>query len=172
MVEQIAEGDLVFSFENPARIERFDDDTTHGMGHRMKRIDFIVTFQQETWLVEVKDPENRRIPAHRTQAELENFRKKMRSETLYRRELAPKLRETLIYLSLAHRAPTNRISYIAFIQITRLDAAMLLTAQEKLRRLCYMPGPHGADWPSHFNVLVLNMAHWNARLSPHSVRRP
>ena len=171
MLEECAEGDLVFSFDNPHSVVRFDDDNTHGMAHAMKRIDFIVTFAHRTWLIEVKDPESRNIPPHRTTAELENFRKKLDSETLYALELAPKLKDTLVYLALDHQAPRNDISYIAFVQVSSLDAAMLLTAQNKLKKLCYLPGPKGKGWSSKFNVIVLNMDAWNSKLAPHSVRR-
>lgn len=172
MIKEVDDGaDLIFSFHDPLAVQKFDDPTTHGMG-QMKRVDFIVAFDRQTWLIEAKDPENRRIPPLRTAAERASFRRKMHSGTLFRNELAPKLRETLVYLALSHRTPTNDILYIAFLQIARLDAAMLLTAQNKLRRLCYLPGPFGGNWASKFDVLVLNMDAWNTKLAPHSVRRP
>jgi len=171
MPAEINERDLTFTFRDALSVERFDDDTTHGMGHRMKRVDFVVAFPNETWLIEVKDPENRIIPAHLKQAQLDAFRKKMHSETLYGRELAPKLRDTLVYLSLAHRSPINKITFICVISIATLDAAMLLTALNKLERSCYLPGPFKRPWASNFSVLVLNMDAWNEKLHPHSVRR-
>jgi hypothetical protein len=155
MQTEISEKDLTFSFHDAVSVERFDDDGTHGMGHVMKRVDFVVIFLDKTWLIEVKDPENRNIPSHRVRAERESFRKKMRSETLYRRELAPKLKDTLIYLALAHRSPTNDIIYVSVLSVTRLDAAMLLTAQNKLKQLCYLPGPFKGPWASNFDVLVV-----------------
>jgi hypothetical protein len=174
MQTEIREGDLAFTFDDAVSVDRFDDERTHGMGHikSMKRVDFVVAFQHMTWLIEVKDPENRNIPSYRVTAERENFRRKMRSETLYRRELAPKLKDTLIYLALAHRSPTNDIIYVSVLSVTRLDAAMLLTAQNKLKQLCYLPGPFRRPWPSNFDVLVVNMAAWNTKLKPHSIRRP
>ena len=98
--------------------------------------------------------------------------RKLKSGTLYTRELAPKLKDTLIYLTLTHQAPANEIRYIVFIGLTRMDARSLETARNRLRRLCYYPGPHRQDWASKFDVIVLNLAAWNRILAPHSVRRP
>jgi hypothetical protein len=173
MRTEISDGaDLVFSFDAPFVPTLFDDDATHGMGHvKMKRVDFIVSSPDETWLIEVKDPENRIIPPHQTAIQRRNFRRKMHSGTLYSRELAPKLKDTLNYLVLAHRAPTNGIRYIVLIGLERLDAAMLVTAQDKLKRHCFLPGPFRAAWASNFDVAVLNLAAWNRILAPHTVRR-
>lgn len=170
-ISDTGRADLIFTFDAPFVPYLYDDDTTHGMYDRMKKVDFVVESPLQTWLVEVKDPENRNIPAHRVAAERANFRKKMRSGTLYNRELAPKLRDTLIYLTLAHRAPVNAIRYIVFIGLTKMDARTLLTAQRRMRSLCYHPGPFQKDWASKFDVVVLNMAAWNRLLAPHSVRR-
>jgi len=172
MPTDIDEGDLIFTFDNGFVPTRFDDDKTHGMGHvQMKKVDFIVHSPAQTWLIEVKDPENSKIPTVHAAANRESFRKKMRSGTLYSRELAPKFKDSLVYLALAHRAPTNEIRYVVFLGVARLDAAMLLTAQDKLKRLCFLPGPFQAPWASKFGVVVLNIAAWNRNLAPHSVRR-
>jgi hypothetical protein len=166
----IAESDLTFSFDNAVVVDRFDD-ARHGMTHVMKCVDFIVQFPNETWLIEVKDPESGQIAAGRTHVARESFRRKMRSGTLYTRELGPKLRDTLVYLCLSRRSPTNRIVYVVFIGLARLNSAMLLTARNNLKRRCYLPGPHGQAWPSNFDVVVANVAAWNASFHPHSVRR-
>jgi hypothetical protein len=174
MPVEIDERDLIFSFDSPLKVERFDDERTHGMGHlqaSMKRVDFIVTFPQQTWLIEVKDPENRTIPPHRAAAQRQRFRRRMYRGSLYSRELAPKLKDTLVYLTLAQRAPANEIRYVVLLGLARLDAAMLLTAQDKLRRLCFLPGPFQRDWPSRFAVMVFDIESWNRNLTPHSVRR-
>ncbi len=172
MPTEIDEGDLIFTFDDAFTPDRFDDDNTHGMGHvQMKRVDFIVQSALQTWLIEAKDPENSKIPAPHVAHNRNSFRKKMRSGTLYSRELAPKLKDTLVYLALAHRAPTNEIRYIVFLGLARLDAAMLLTVQDKLKRLCFLPGPFQAPWASQFDVVVVNMDSWNRKLAPHSVKR-
>jgi hypothetical protein len=164
--------DLVFSFEPPFAPTQFEDDATHGMGHpRMKRVDLLVTSPSETWLIEVKDPDNTKIPAAQVTRQRASFRKKMHSGTLYSRELAPKLNDTLVYLTLANRAPANRITYVVLLGLEKLDAPMLLTAQNKLRQLCFLPGPFMKPWPSGFDVIVVNIAAWNKHLIPHSVRR-
>ncbi len=77
MRREIAEGDLVFSFEDPFLPVRFDDDATHGMYDRMKKVDFIVASPQYTWLIEVKDPENRTIPTVRAAAQRHAFRNRL-----------------------------------------------------------------------------------------------
>jgi hypothetical protein len=163
--------DLIFSFNEPFIPRQFDDDNTHGMHHRMKRVDFIVHSPMQTWLVEVKDPENRGIPPGRQAVERASFRKKIRSGTLFTRELAPKFTDTLVYLTLSHRAPINEIRYIVFIGLTKLDARALETMTKRLKSQCYCPGPFGQEWASRFSVIVVNQAAWNRNFAPHSVRR-
>ena len=171
MPTEIDEKDLIFTFDDGFTPIRFDDDRTHGLSHVMKKIDFIVQSQLQTWLIEVKDPDNTKIPAAHVATNQASFRKKMRSGTLYSRELAPKLKDTLVYLALAHRVPTNEIRYLVFLGVAKLDAAMLLTAQDRLKKLCFLPGPFQKPWVSGFNVMVFNMESWNRNLAPHSVRR-
>lgn len=168
------EGDLIFSFDEDAQIERFDDDKTHGMNHYqkgMKRVDFVVTFPTVTWLIEVKDPENSNIPTAHKSNQKASFRNKMRSETLYRLELAPKLKDSLVYLVLANRAPEKSIKYICIIGIEKLDSAMLANMQDRMRKLCFLPGPHSRDWTSKFDVIVVNLSEWNQKITGSTVRR-
>ncbi len=68
-------------------------------------------------------------------------------------------------------APVRTFDQSVYIGLTRLDAAMLVTAQDRLKRFCFLPGPFRADWPSKFEVVVLNMDAWYRNLAPHSVRR-
>jgi len=171
MTQSISEQELEFTFEDPVLLVRFDDDATHGMSHVMKRVDFIVRFATVTFLIEVKDPDCQSVPAAVVAKQRASFRHKMRTGALYRRELLPKLRDTLVYLALSNRAPENRIKYIIVLGMAALTPATLLTAQEHLKRLCYLPGPFKADWPSEFEVIVVNLATWNSRLAPHSVMR-
>ena len=95
MPTEIDEGDLIFTFDDAFVPARFDDDRTHGMGHvQMKRVDFLVQSPLQTWLIEVKYPENSKIPAAYVASNRAAFRKNMKSGTLYTRELAPKLKDT------------------------------------------------------------------------------
>ena len=174
MTHEIEEGDLIFTFEGAVKVEKFDDDRTHGMNHLeagMKRVDFIVTFPTKTWLIEVKDPENTHIPIAHKKRQKASFRIKMRSETLYRRELAPKLKDSILYLALANRAPQSKFTYLCLIGIEKLDSAMLQAMEEKMRKLCCLPGPHRQEWASKFDVQVFNLTTWNEHIPGSTVRR-
>ena len=174
MPQEIEEGDLIFTFEGDARVEKFDEEQTHGMNHYergMKRVDFVVTFPNVTWFIEVKDPENTNIPLAHKSIQKAAFRKKMRSGTLYRNELAPKFKDSLIYLTLANRAPLAKIKYLCCIGLEKLDSAMLLNMQDRMRKLCFLPGPHRKEWVSNFDVVVFNLSSWNRLLERSSVRR-
>ncbi len=174
MPQEIEEGDLIFTFEGEAQVERFDEEQTHGMNHYalgMKRVDFVITFPNVTWLIEVKDPENTNIPITHKSRQKADFREKMRSGTLYRNELAPKLKDSLIYLTLANRAPWSKIKYLCCIGLHDLDSAMLLNMQDRMRKLCFYPGPHRKGWASEFDVIVANLSTWNEQIRKSTVRR-
>ena len=175
--QTVPEEDLELTFDTPIPVEHFDKDPAHGMSHAMKRVDYIVTHQTgDTWLIEIKDPENRRIEAKAGAAEAQRqgaaFAHKVDTGELFRDELFPKLRDTLVYLALANRAPQDRITYVVLIGIQALTGAELDAMQNTLTRLCYLPGPNKRPWPSEVRVVVCNVDAWNRLLAPHSVRRP
>ena len=170
MANEISEGNLILSFEGALSVERFDG-ASHGMSHVMKAVDFVVTFPSETWLVEVKDFNNPDIPPEHKAARATADYEKVRTEALYRDELAPKLRDTLIYLALANCAPANVIKYIVLIETPNFDSRMFQTGQDRLRTLCYLPGPRPHGWASSFDIVVANFDQWNKRMHPHSIRR-
>jgi len=171
MQSDIREGELVFSFQDARSLDKFDDVNTHGMAHAMKAVDFLAAFGPSTWLMEVKDPEDSGIPPEHANKERVRFLSELQSKKLVNDVLAPKLRDTLVYLALAHRAPTNRILYIAVIAVAELDSALLLAATEALKAKCYLPGPFKQLWASNFDVVVVNLESFNRAFEPHSVTR-
>jgi hypothetical protein len=172
VLSELEEGDLIFSFDAPAPAIRFDNQATHGIGHGMKRVDFIVEEANNTLLIEVKDPENRRIPPGRATIVRQKFRRSLRSGSFFRSQIVPKLKDTLTYLALSHRAPVGDITYVVVVALSRpSDAALRQTGLEILKKLCHMPGPHGRPWASNFNVVLLDIAAFNRHLYPHNVRR-
>ena len=59
--QQWREADLYFDFSGAIRADKFDG-PRHGLSHCMKSVDFVVEWQHQLWLIEVKDPENGSIP--------------------------------------------------------------------------------------------------------------
>ncbi|MFZ4506423.1 MAG: hypothetical protein ACOYON_01845 [Fimbriimonas sp.] len=156
----IAEGDLRFEFAPPFVVARFDD-----WGHERqswKKVDFIVRGNGETWLIEVKDPQNRFIPDKERANALTDFRRKLDSGELFHAELAPKGRDSLLYLWL--KAETSiEVKYHVLLGADWLDGAALSILQDRLDREC---------WEPTFVPIVLNIESWNRRMPEHPVKRP
>ncbi|KPA17645.1 hypothetical protein MHK_002179 [Candidatus Magnetomorum sp. HK-1] len=78
----LIENDLEFDFRAAISAVRFDDEN-HKMSHCMKAVDFLVEWDKEFWLLEVKDPSSREIPNKFKDKELREFINKMRNQTLF-----------------------------------------------------------------------------------------
>jgi hypothetical protein len=169
MNEIVVENDLEFDFRSALSVRRFDGQN-HGMSHELKAIDFIVEWPDEIWWVEVKDPENSRIPRRLKTRQLKNFVEKMKSKKLIQGELAPKLKDTLIYLGLHEGISDRPLKYMVVLGVSNLDPAIFSPFLTALNKACLIPGPNG-KWSKGFDVLAFNVASWNARFTASPISR-
>ena len=117
---QWREADLYFDFSKAIRAIRFDDAEHEAFAQPMKAVDFVVEWEKQFWLIEVKDPENGGIPVQHRENQQEKFRKDLLGRQLVEKHLFPKLRETLIYLGLDAGIPAKPLRYLSLIGLETL----------------------------------------------------
>jgi len=167
----IDEGSLRFEFRDARAVAKFDG-ADHGLSHTMKAVDFVVTWDEEIWLVEVKDPTDPRIPLHKISDVRTDFIQKVGSGKLIEHELKPKLRDSFLYLHLEARLEPSRLRYLVLLAID-LDPRLMMAQRERLERLLPIHGPGGRPWRRPFvsDALILDIETWNSSLPGTRVHR-
>ncbi|WP_047680735.1 MULTISPECIES: hypothetical protein [Xenorhabdus] len=160
------EGDLYFDFSKAQSVRKLDKKGSegHGLSHLLKSVDFVVEWSNQLWLIEIKDPENRMIPNHLKEREQTKFRRKLQSDNLVNKELFPKLRDSLIYLSLEQGIVDKPMQYIILIGLSSLQPAELAGLQHKLWHTDWIKGPE-RGWKKPFDVHCMTVQQWNRVLT-------
>jgi hypothetical protein len=168
----LIENDLEFDFRAAISAVRFDDEN-HKMSHCMKAVDFLVEWDKEFWLVEVKDPSSRKIPNKFKDKELREFINKMRNQTLFAHELGPKLKDSFLYLSLRNRLPEKPLKYVVLLAIESFDTALLSQSMEHLKRYSCLMAPDNLYWSKKYidGIAIYNEKTWNETLNKCPVYR-
>lgn len=166
MSRVLRESELEFRFPGESRPWKFDDPATHGLSS-MKAVDFVVELPDHDLFVEVKDPDQ----SGATEARRQQFGEKLRSGRLIH-DLALKYRDTWLYRH-GHGSSLRAVRYLALIQWSRLDEALMSNLTDKLRKELPMRGPGGRAWanPLATDAMVINVAGWNRLRRYGSVRR-
>ena len=162
----LREGDLELSVPLRATGRTFDD-ATHGLSHCMKAVDFVVELPDRILFIEVKDPEN---PAA-TCADQAEFISRFQSGEIDR-DLALKYRDSFLYEWAASRL-AKPIHYFVLVAIAAMDAAMLLSRTDALKRQLPFDGPGSGAWTRRIatQCVVLNIDAWNQYLPSFPVKR-
>lgn len=160
------EGDLYFDFSKAQSVRKLDKKGSegHGLSHLLKSVDFVVEWSNQLWLIEIKDPENGMIPNHLKEREQTKFRRKLQSDHLINKELFPKLRDSLIYLSLEQGIVDKPMQYITLIGLSSLQPAELAGLQNKLWHTDWIKGPE-RGWKKPFKVHCMTVQQWNRVLT-------
>ena len=176
----LTERGIHIEFPNATRVTKFDG-YCHGMSHCFKAVDGICEWLEETWLVEIKDPEDSRIPERMRKERLRAFeqnllapRHRVSGESsaapdFFKEHLAQKLKDTVLYLHLDRRLPDKAMKFLVLAGADQLDPALLLSAQDRLRGACGDPKT-GTPWRLDYAVAFLTLEQWNKRF-PHCPAR-
>jgi hypothetical protein len=158
----LAEDDLQITLPTGVAGRKFDDETSHGLSHCMKAVDFIVELDDRTLFVEFKDPENPNAKPKDSAA----FLKKFMSGAIDS-DPKTKYRDSWLYEYAEGRAK-KPIYYLVLISASSLSAAELITRTDALRRQIPMSGPADRTWKKPFltGCAVMNLAAWN-KVLPH-----
>lgn len=158
----LAEDDLQITLPAGVAGRKFDDETSHGLSHCMKAVDFILEMSDWTLFVEFKDPENPNAKTKDSTA----FIKKFMSGAIDS-DLKVKYRDSWLYEFAEGRAK-KPIYYLVLIGASSLSAAELLARTDALKRQIPVTGPGDRPWKKPFvaGCAVMNLASWNKAL-PH-----
>lgn len=153
--------DLELKFPDAIKVVHFDNPSCHGSS-TIKRVDFIVEYNERHIFVEVKDPD---CPGAQN---IEAFRRKFESGALVQ-SLSGKFRDTLLFRSLQKKNELD-IVYIVLISMSCLDPALLLTKQEELKGS--IPISHKAwEQDCAAGCVVMNVQQWKTKFGSDSIRR-
>lgn len=153
----LAEDDLQITLPAGISGRKFDDESSHGLSHCMKAVDFILELEDRTLFVEFKDPDNPNAKPKDSAA----FLKKFMSGAIDS-DLKTKYRDSWLYEYAEGRAK-KPIYYLVLIGASGLSDADLLTRTDALRRQIPMSGPEDRAWkkPLVAGCAVMNLAAWN-----------
>lgn len=157
------EGDIYFDFSQAASVLSLDDHGRgHGLNRLMKAVDFVVEWEDAFWFVEVKDPEQSRIPAQHKDTQQQDFLEKIRSGSLIHAELFPKFIDSLIYLGLNQGIPGKPMRYLTLIGLSLLEPVLFDNLSHALLNHhggCLLGPPNG--WTKAFSTHMFNLELWN-----------
>jgi len=153
----IVEGDIRISLPDYAIARRFDENSSHGLSHCMKAVDYIIDLVDRIVFLEFKDPDH-------PKAETDNrddFFEELRSGKIDN-DLKTKFRDSFLY-EWAYGRTEKPIHYWVLLGAEKLDRSQLLIRTEALKRQLPVHGPPGKSWKNAFvaGCLVMNLAAWN-----------
>ena len=151
----LVEGDLRLELPNSINGRVFDDDD-HGLSHCMSAVDWIFDLDEETYFVEIEDPD---APAAGTHDQRNEFAQRFLSGRLDK-DLVRKFRDTFLY-EWACKRVDKPILYVVIVASGALDPALLSARTDELKR--NLPSGTPCSWarPIAKSCLVVNMKTWN-----------
>ena len=160
----LIEDDLQITIKDAVCARKFDGDC-HGLSHCMKAVDFIVELPDRYLFIEFKDPQAPRSTPERRCCFIQKLQSGHLDETL-----KYKFRDSFLYEWASGRAD-KPIDY--YVLCTGLDAAMLNTRTDTLKRNLPMNGPGGHPWPRPIakSCAVFNIEMWNRHLPEYPIER-
>ena len=156
----IIEGDIRISLPDHVVARKFDDNSSHGLSHCMKAVDYIIELLDRVVFLEFKDPDH---PKAETDKQIAFF-EKLRSGKIDN-ELKTKFRDSFLY-EWAYGRTEKPIHYWVLLSAEKLDSNQLLSRTEALKKQLPVHGPAGKPWKNAFvaSCLVMNLAAWNKQL--------
>ena len=151
----LVEGDLQLELPDTINGRQFDD-ADHGLSHCMSAVDWIVDLEEETYFVEVKDPD---APAAKAYEQNGEFVRGLLSGELDKK-LVKKFRDTFLYEWPCERVD-KPIVYVVILASSALESAQLMTRTDELKRR--LPSGTPGCWarPLAKGCIMVNLETWN-----------
>jgi len=156
----LVEDDLQLTLPSDWKGYKFDNESSHGLSHCMKAVDFIIETEDKFYFVEFKDPDNPKS----TSESRKEFIEKLQSNTIDH-DLKTKYRDSLLY-ELAEGRAKKPIYYLVLIGLISLSETDLMIRTESLMKQLPVGGPRGQKWkaPLFEGCVVMNVATWNKHM--------
>ena len=155
---EFIEGNLRIKFPDGMTVEKFDDQTNHGLSHCMKAVDFIVGVPDEyIAFIELKNPDDPNAP----ETEIERFISKFSRGDLDH-DLYYKYRDTFLYQWARERLDGRPIKYWVIIALDKLTSLYLYNRTDQLKRKIPLMGPKSGNWNRQIvdDCTVYNIETW------------
>ena len=162
----IREGNLEFTFPDNATCRRFDD-SSHGLSHCMKAVDFIVEEPRRVLYIEIKDPDHPKSRLQNRKRFIELFQSGKLNE-----QLKYKYRDSFLY-EWASKNNSKPIHYWVLIALESVGFAELLSLNDSLSRSLPINTDSSIPWKRAIanECMIFNISSWNKHLSNYSVKR-
>ena len=162
----ISEGTLQLTLPARAKSYKFDD-STHGLSHCMKAVDFIVELDDRYLFVEFKDPQH---PSSQ-QRNRDKFIREFLAGNLDE-DFKYKYRDSFLY-QWASEKIDKPIYYFVLVALDTLTEAELITRTDALKNAIPIEGPPSGRWKNKIvaGCAVFNINSWNKALSNYPVSR-
>ena len=146
---------------------KFDDESSHGLSHCMKAVDFVVELPDRYMFLEFKDPQH---PDAR-QGNRAKFIREF-SQGQLDAELKYKYRDSFLYEWAAGRAD-KPVHYLVLVADESLTDVELTVRTDALERILPLKGPDSGSWAKRIveNCVVFNLESWNRFLTRYPVSR-
>jgi hypothetical protein len=164
MVNDWQESGLYFDFKGAKTVISLDKHG-HGLSHILKAVDFVVEWDDQFWLVEVKNPEDSEIPSQYKDKAIEKYFKKITTpSSSICDDLYQKFVDSLLYLGLDCGIPSEKpMRYMTLIALSALTPIQLSNLLYKLLAISngLLQGPPKKGWSKGFSVHLFNLELWN-----------
>lgn len=157
------EGEIRFDFSAAENVWNFDESGNHHMSHCMKAVDFIVEWETEVWLVEIKDPLKSTIPSKYKCQRERSFLEELDSGTLFDCKIGPKLKDSFLYMYLEKFLWTKPFKCLVVLCVDFVETAIFLKYTDKLESSICFKKRDGSAWNSKYieSVALFNLDLWN-----------
>lgn len=162
----LTEGNLQLTIPNGIPVRKFDD-TSHGLSHCMKAVDFIVELKNRYLFIEFKDPQHPNSMDRDRKKFLKDFQSGKINE-----DFKFKYRDSFLYEWASGKA-AKPIHYYVLVALDTLTEAELLTRTDDLKRKLPYNGPPTGAWKKRIvaGCAVFNIGTWNKYLPAYPVAR-
>ena len=154
---KLTEGHIEMTVPVGVTARKFDDNSSHGLSHCMKAVDFVLECPDRYLFIEIKDPQHPAATASARQQFIADF-----CAGRLDNDLKYKYRDSFLY-ELASGRDDKQIYYYVIVAIPSLSTVDLLRRTDALKRALPVQGPRSGRWSRQIvtDCAVFNMAAWN-----------
>ena len=163
----LREEGLQIEFPNGTNVRKFDDNTTHGLSHCMKAVDFIVELKDRYYFIEFKDPDNpKALQKQQDEWDISLINKSLHMKLTY------KYRDSFLYLW-ATDSIDKPVFYLVLLCRESLTEYEMMHQKDKLAKILPTAKTSKHLFKRNFveDCEVFNLKTWNKRFPKYPISR-